>query len=571
MATQVWENNPELHDFRNFLYLVWKFLGLPEPTPAQYEMAEFLQHGPRRLVIQAFRGVGKSWITSTFAVWCLLRDPKANILVVSASKDRSDQFSVFTMGLIKNMDILSELIPRPGQRDSKISFDVGPAGISHSPSVTSKGITGQLTGSRADIIIADDVESKNNSDTQTMKEKLLENIREFDAIIKPKTGRIVILGTPQTEESVYYKLPPEVFETRIWPARYPVPSRIPNYGDRLAESIKSLAEENPWKPTDPGRFDEDELQARELSYGKTGFLLQFMLDPSLSDEERYPLKLRDLIVMPVDITDGPNKVVYGATNDLVQRDLPLVGFRSDKYYGPAAYSTAVDERSVYDSRVMAVDPSGRGADETGVAVAYALNGLIHIPYAAGIQGGYDAKVLQHIADMAKHYKVQKILVEANFGDGMFTELLKPYLQRTYPCSIEEVKHSTQKEKRIADVLEPVMNQHRLIVDPSVIIEDYQSTLSYPLEKQNDYRLFYQMTRLTRERDCLRHDDRLDALSMAVQYHVKAAGLDVETQASRKKQAQLDELLRRLGEGEPVFRRRTGRPSARSWRDDRKAW
>lgn len=566
--TQAWEQNPAIHDFRNFLYLVWEFLGLPEPTPAQYEMAEFLQHGPRRLVIQAFRGVGKSWITSTFVVWHLLRDPGANILVVSASKDRADQFSVFTMGLIKGMPLLTELIPRPGQRDSKIQFDVGPAGISHSPSVTSKGITGQLTGSRADIIVADDVESRNNSETQMMKEKLRENMKEFDAIIKPKVGRILILGTPQTEESVYNTLSPEVFETRVWPARYPLPSKIPGYGTRLAPSILEKAEECPWEPTDPKRFDEEELAAREMSYGKTGFLLQFMLDQSLSDEERYPLKLRDLVIAPVDITDGPHRVMAGATNDLIQHDLPLVGFRSDKYYGAAFYSKEPSERSPYDSRVLAVDPAGRGSDETGIAVAYSLNGIIHIPFVKGVQGGYSAEVLQLIADTAEKYKVHKVIVEANFGDGMFTELLKPYLTRTYPVSVEEVKHNTQKERRIADVLEPVMNQRRLVVDPQVVIDDYNSTNGYPLEKQNDYRLFYQMTRLTRERDCLKNDDRLDSLAMAVQYHVKTAGLDTESQASRKEQARMDAILEAIGRGEPAFRRRNPRRKPRSWRDDR---
>lgn len=35
----------ELKDFRNFLYLVWKHLNLPDPTPIQYEIAEWMQNG----------------------------------------------------------------------------------------------------------------------------------------------------------------------------------------------------------------------------------------------------------------------------------------------------------------------------------------------------------------------------------------------------------------------------------------------------------------------------------------------------------------------------------------------
>ena len=49
-------------DFRYFLTAVWTHLSLPAPTRAQLCIAEYLQHGPKRLQIQAFRGVGKSWI-----------------------------------------------------------------------------------------------------------------------------------------------------------------------------------------------------------------------------------------------------------------------------------------------------------------------------------------------------------------------------------------------------------------------------------------------------------------------------------------------------------------------------
>ncbi len=48
-------------DFRNFLYVIWKHLGLPPPTKVQYDIADFLQNQTiRRKIIEAFRGVGKS-------------------------------------------------------------------------------------------------------------------------------------------------------------------------------------------------------------------------------------------------------------------------------------------------------------------------------------------------------------------------------------------------------------------------------------------------------------------------------------------------------------------------------
>ena len=245
-----------IKDFRNFLYLAWDHLGLPDPTPIQYDIAEFLQNGPKRRVIQAFRGVGKSWITSAYVCHQLLLDPSKNILVVSASKQRSDDFSTFTLRLISEMPMLNHLIPNENQRNSKIAFDVGPAPASHAPSVVSKGITSQITGSRADLIVADDIESLNNSATQTMRDKLSEAIKEFDAVLKPD-GNIVVLGTPQTESSLYSVLPERGFIPRIWPSRYPTASQRKGYGDWLAPKIAEEIEQDPdivSQPTDPKRM-----------------------------------------------------------------------------------------------------------------------------------------------------------------------------------------------------------------------------------------------------------------------------------------------------------------------------
>ena len=61
-------------DFKLFLQALWDQLDLPSPTRAQYAIADYLQHGPKRLQIQAFRGVGKSWITGAFVLWTLFND-----------------------------------------------------------------------------------------------------------------------------------------------------------------------------------------------------------------------------------------------------------------------------------------------------------------------------------------------------------------------------------------------------------------------------------------------------------------------------------------------------------------
>jgi hypothetical protein len=525
-----------LHDFRNFTYLVWQHLGLPEPTPIQYDIAHYLQHSPKRCIIEAFRGVGKSYITAAYVVHQLLLDPDKKFMVVSASKARADDFSTFTQRIITELPICQHLVAKEGQRWSKIAFDVAPAKAAGSPSVKSVGVTGQLTGSRADVIIADDVEVPNNSMTHMMRERLSESVKEFDAVLKPD-GKIIYLGTPQNEMSLYNVLLNRGYEMRVWPARYPTLERSEKaYGGRLAPSvydtIQNEGEAVYGLPTDVKRFDEEDLLERELSYGRSGFALQFMLDTSLSDANKYPLKLADLMIMSCDKTTAPEKVIYGIMKPI--NDLPNVGLSGDKFYAPED----TVGRSEYTGSVLAIDPSGRGSDETAYAVVKMLNGFLYVVDAGGIDGGYSDKTLQHLTDIAKIHQVNMVLIESNFGDGMFTELLKPYIEKTYPVTIEEVRHSKQKEARIIDTLEPVMNQHRLIIDPKVIQRDYDSTQHMPPEKAAKYMLTYQMTRITKSRGALAHDDRLDVLAMAVQYWVDQMAADADKQIVARK----DELL-----------------------------
>jgi hypothetical protein len=517
-----------LKDFRNFLFLVWKQLTLPEPTKVQYDIAEYLQTSGKRSIIQAFRGVGKSYITSAYVVWRLMLDPDLKIMVVSASKERADAFSMFTQRLIMEMPLLAHLIPDKDQLWSRIAFNVNGAMASHSPSVKSVGITGQLTGSRADLIIADDIEVPNNSQTQQMREKLTTLVTEFDAVLKPlDTSKIIYLGTPQTEESLYDALQDKGYITRIWPSRYPRPDQVNRYGDRIAPTLMNELIANDkleWQPTDPNRFDEEDLLERELSYGRSGYALQFQLDTSLSDADRHPLKLKDLIVMSVDISKAPEKPIHGTLSHLEVKDVPNLGMRGDRFYEPFKLSGDwVD----YSGSVMAIDPSGRGSDETSYCVLKMLNGFLYCPDAGGVEGGYSGQTLESLVDIAKRNKVNYVLVESNFGDGMFSELIKPYFTKAYPVTLEEVRHSKQKELRIIDTLEPVMNQHRLVFDKEVINKDYDSIQKYPNDIAQRYSLFYQMTRITKDRGALAHDDRLDALAMATAYWVEQMATDAD--------------------------------------------
>lgn len=514
-------------DFVFFLFVLWKALSLPVPTRCQIDMAKKLSAGDnRRFILQAFRGIGKSFITCAFVVWKLWNNPDLKFMIVSASKERADANSIFIKRIIDLMPQLQELKPKQGQRDAVISFDVGPAKPDHSPSVKSVGITGQLTGSRADILIADDVEVPGNSATQAARDRLSELVKEFDAILKPG-GTVIYLGTPQTEMTLYRQLEGRGYSTTIWPARYPRDEKDwKSYGDRLAPMLQAEMESDPegyyWRPTDEVRFDDEDLKERELSYGKAGFALQFMLNPNLGDAEKYPLKLRDLIVADLDPESSP--MVYQWLPNLQNKreDVPNVGLMGDSYH---TYQTVGSAFSSYTQKILVIDPSGRGKDETGYAVLYQLNGYIFVMEAGGMRGGYEDSTLEALAKIGRKWKVNEYVIEGNFGDGMYLELFKPVASRIHPAAVTEVKSKGQKELRICDVLEPIMGSHRLIVNSSTIVSDYQTAADKDGVRNPIYSLFYQMTRISRERGALAHDDRLDALAIGVQFFVESMAKD----------------------------------------------
>ena len=318
--------------------------------------------------------------------------------------------------------------------------------------------------------------------------------------------------------------------------------------------------ESEGKSTEPLRFSDLDLQERKVSYGSAGYAMQFMLDSRLSDLDKYPLKISDLIVASIDPEVAPERYVWARDPDLEwDSSVPNVAFAGERYYRP--FKTLGDHIP-YTGSVLAIDPSGRGKDETGFAVVKMLNGQLYVPAAGGIKGGYSDETLEALALLAKEHSVNYVITESNFGDGMFNELLKPVLNRIYPVSIEEVRHNTQKEKRIIDTLEPVMAAHKLVVDPKVVKEDYETIQKYPQESQLKYSLFYQMSRLTRERGAITHDDRLDALAIAVAYWVEQMAQDAEVKMKERKSERLDEELRRFTDA--YYKSRGGTGAVLTW-------
>lgn len=573
-----------LKDFKNFLYLTWRYLGLETPTPIQYRVADYLQ-GNRSYVdlteshipvedltgdmngggsiICAYRGFGKSWITGAYCAWLLLRIPYLEIVVASASEDKCQKFIKFVKDVLAIIPFCNHLLPNSSCVSNKTQFDTPLHKPSQSASLSAIPIMSSgLTGRRADVVIGDDLEVPNNSSSMLRRDKLAERVTEFEAIMGdiPEDGKVkfkqkVLLGTPQTQETLYMRLiKKHGYEMRIWPSRYPNETQYDRIGHLLCPLIAEAIRAKTVRTTGYGlrgdmgeqtdtRFSDNDLVKKEKGYGYTGYQLQYQLDPSLSDMARFPLKLSDLIVADLNPAMGFNVITHSSDKSDIINDLPNYGFSGDYFKRP---SSVLNEMSKYQDSILCIDPSsgGAGKDETTYAIGKVLNGYIFVFEVGGFhEGPQSQKTMDDIASLAKKYECSKIVVETNQGLGMFEALLRPALQRAkYLCDIDGYRATGQKEPRIIKTLEPVMNNHRLIFDRSFVANEALPNIDgMSDEARIQYSVFYQMTHLEQEKDCLPKDDRIDVLHMLVSCFVE----DLEVESEMNVNSRHDEMMNLL--------------------------
>jgi hypothetical protein len=392
-------------------------------------------------------------------------------------------------------------------------------------------------------MILDDIEVPGNSMTELMREKLLQLCTEAESILTPKRdSRIMYLGTPQTTFTVYRKLAERNYRPFVWPSRYPRKDKLSQYEGLLAPQIQEDLEAGveEWGVTDPDRFDNEDLLEREASMGRSNYMLQFQLDTSLSDAEKFPLKMADLVVTSVNPTTAPDSVIWCSDPSNVIKDLPTVGLPGDYFYSPMQLN---GEWTDYTETICSVDPSGRGTDETAAAFISQKNGFLYLHEMRAYRDGYSDDTLLNILRGCRKYKVTKLVIETNFGDGIVCELFKKHLQQTgLAIDVEEVRANVRKEDRIIDSLEPILNQHRLVVDRSVIEWDYKSNKNEAPELRLLYMLFYQMSRMCREKGAVKHDDRLDCLAQGVKYYTDAMSINAHDTIRQRKRDEWNSML-----------------------------
>lgn len=544
--------------FRDFLPVVIEDMLGFVCSDIQIDIADYVAEGPLYRMIQAQRGQAKTTITAAYAVWRLIHNPSTRILVCSAGEEQASEVAGWITQILRRLPILRCLQPARSDRQAAGNYDVHYLlkGPEKSPSVACVPIMGNMQGKRADVFIADDVESSKNARTAAGRELIQHLMQDFTSMCS--TGDIIYLGTPQSVDSVYNELPSRGYDVRIWPGRYPTVSELDNYGDMLAPLILERLQKDPslqtgggidgkrGKPTDPVLMNEYHLTKKELNQGPAYFQLQFMLDTRLADQERFPLKLSYIGFMHLTGDTGPvNAVIAPTTENLIKK--PAGCPVHDNLY--RVQSTG-NSWQAYSGTHMFIDPGGGGenGDETGWAVSKYLLGKVHIFGVGGVKGGYEESVLDELIDIMIKFNVQWCDVEDNYGNGAFRKILQArLLQRNHACRLEPIWNTGQKELRIIDTLQPIISNKRMIMNEQVIHDDIASLAKYPQDKRKQYSFLFQLSRITRVKGSLAHEDRLEALEGTCRHWIEDLDADSDRILSEQRQEEIDaQIAKTLG-------------------------
>jgi hypothetical protein len=490
--------------FRTFLRVTRpSVLSFAEMGAVHEPVIEGLVSPEPRVLILASRGTGKSLITAQFVCWKLFRNHLEMALCVSKSDNQAKALLKGIKSFIISCPMLECLKPDEKGLDSATQFEVKAAigKLGMFTSVFSCGLTGQLTGKRASILIADDVETPRNSATVELVDTLQEQVGEFQHIMVPG-AKLIYLGTPQSVFSLYGRLArnPEfkVFRAQIF-AQDDIDGKT---------EIDSL-----W----PARFSADQLMKTKRSISKIAWRLHYAIDLDETIQHERPLQLKELPVLdwPADATHLPvaisitDKKLDGfptGSADL-QADWWLEAIPSSEHVAPISITT------------LAVDPAGglKGkGDAVGTAVISITSGgrgiLRHLE---GVRADTTQAAIARVAAIGHEFSVNHVVVEETSASLFGHQLSTVMASRGYPAIPESVSGSNQKKgSRIISTLGPVMGTGRLIILKSV------------LESEGGREFVNQMTAASWDgRIGIRNDDIVDAVSWAV--HSVASALQVD--------------------------------------------
>ena len=419
----------------DFLEFVWVWnVQANQGTPRVHQrIARWLdaRHAAqdKRLLLLAFRGCGKSTLVGLWCAWLLARDPQLRILVLAADHALATKMVATVRRIVLRHPFCGHLIPNGVGEWAADRFTVRRGGALRDPSMAAAGLYGNITGSRADVIVCDDVEVANNCDTQARRAELRERLSETEFVLVP-SGTILYVGTPHCAETLYL---PAIDERAV----------LFGYR-RLRVPVLDEDGRSAW----PERFPPAGLDALRARTGPLRFARQMMLEVIAESAARLD---------PALISRYGEDTSYAEVGG--RPVLSLMGRRLVS--GGAYWDPAYGRPGAGDASVLAVTYT----DGDGNHYLHRLTYLTHEP-----DGQPDPATQQcwEVAAVARDLLLPVVRVETN-GIGRFLPaLLRRELARAgVPCTVVEQVNHRPKRERILGALDPALAARRLHAHESV--------------------------------------------------------------------------------------------------------
>jgi len=378
----------------------------------------------------AFRNSGKSTLAGIFVAWLLHCDPALRIIVLSADHALAARMVRNVKRIIEHHPMTQALKPSQPDQWASDRFTVRRDRELRDPSVLAKGIGANITGSRADIVICDDVEVPNTCDTAGKREDLRQRLSDIDFVLEP-AGTQLFIGTPHTYFTIYADtVRAEVEESAPFLAGF----------ERLEIPLLDEAGKSQW----PERFSSEVIDALRLKSGPNRFNSQMMLKAVNVVEGRLDPDL--LRVYDEDL-------VYVESNR--EARLTLGGRRlvsASCWWDPAYGAPGSGDASVI--AVVYTDEQG----------TYWLHGIEYLDHDPGLVEKVDEATQQcrKVAKFLRKHHLPAVRLETN-GLGRFLPglLRREIVNEGLGCSvIEEVSRHT-KSKRILNAFDALLSAGRL--------------------------------------------------------------------------------------------------------------
>ena len=394
--------------------------------------------GDTRLLLMAFRGCGKSTIIGLFCAWLLSRDASTRIVVLAADHSLATKMVSAVRRIIERHPLCAHLLPDGTEVWAADRFGVVRSGAPRDPSMMAQGIQGNFTGSRADVIICDDVEVPNTADTDDKRAALRERLSETEFVLTPG-GTLLFIGTPHAAETIY---------------REGEGALLAGYA-RLTVPLLDAAGRSAW----PERFDADAIARLRRRVGPRRFARQMQLsmaaeeeaqrlDPALMIRYREALELRE--------ANGAAQLWLG---------------RRRLVTGVAWWDPAFGRPGRGDHSVLAAV----FGDDRGSLFLHRIAYLAVDPAAAPDPATQQCRA---VARLTEELFLPVVFVETN-GIGRF---LPDLLRQTaaelgVPLAVREQSSSRRKEERILAAFDPVLAARRLHAHESVFATSFAAEMA----------------------------------------------------------------------------------------------